>query len=69
MSGKIDSSGTLRLEGTLVMNKRDLWETKLKATIKDNTLINGKYMTNITSVMEVTGEFKKAIIIEEEEEW
>ena len=66
LSGKIDSSGILRLEGDLVSGNI-IYETKLKATIKNNnTLVNGKIIMESTA-MDWKGDFSKAIIVEEEE--
>lgn len=65
LSGKLDAGGKLQLEGTL-LSGRTLWEIKLTAVVKDNSLINGKYVSS-TNYLKLTGGFKKAIMVEDEE--
>lgn len=69
MSGKIDSSGTLRLEGDVVSGST-VYETKLKATVRKRNdtlfLVNGRIIM-VSRDWDWTGEFDKAVKVEEEE--
>lgn len=68
LSGKLDATGNLQLEGNLVTSDKTIWETKIKATVKDDSLTDGKYILRNSRGFRIVGRFKVAIIIEDEDE-
>lgn len=62
LNGTIDNEGNLQLEGFIIRTKEDLAPKStfsLKATVKDGTLINGKYL-DVAGWYRVTGVFNIA---------
>lgn len=61
LKGKVDKKGSLELEGSYIDPHRSEWNFKLKAVVKDETLVNGNYLVTRGST-ESKGTFNVATL-------
>lgn len=64
LKGRVESNGLLQLEGFYVSGLNNEWNFKMKATVEDDTLINGKFL-DVTRYVEVKGTFNIGTLQEE----